>query len=560
MRLSPPDHSPVTTLGARPETSYNVRMPAFRVLGPLEVETDDGRSIEIGGGRQRAVLAVLLLRAGEVVSKESLITSIWGETPPKAAVTALQNAIVALRRALGPDLLRTKAPGYVLEVNGGSFDLREFEQLRRQAAGREAPERANLLRQALDLWRGPPLAEFAYEPFRDDIRYLEELRLLAREEWFDAELEAGRDAELVPQLETLVAEHWSRERLVEQLMQALCRAGRQADALAVYQAAYRRFVEEIGGPPGPRLQRLNLAIINGEVGLRPSAPSASPTEHIEEIAGLMLAGKLVPVLGSDGTALASHLAARFGYPSADPQDLARVAQYVALTKGSGPLSDELRDMLAQSPPPGAMHRFFASLPPRLREAGVPHQLLVTTSYDLSLEQAFLDAGEEFDVVSYVASGRDRGRFCHVQPDGTTTVIDVPNTYATELSLDRRTVILKLHGDVELQSFVVTEDDYIDYLARGDVGGAIPVGLAAKLSRSHFLFLGYGLSEWNLRLVLGRMWGADGASWRSWAVQPEAKPLERQFWRARDVDLFETPLDEYVTALGRFLELTKESRV
>jgi DNA-binding SARP family transcriptional activator len=532
-------------------------MPAFRVLGPLEVDADDGTTIALGGARHRAVLALLLLRAGEVVSTESLITSIWGESAPKTAATSLQNSIVALRRALGPNLLRTKPPGYVLEVNGDSFDLRQFEHLRQAAAGKEPPERARLLRQALDLWRGPPLEEFAYEPFRDDIRYLQELRLLAREEWFDAELESGRDAELVPQLESLVAEHWSRERLVEQLMLALCRSGRQADALAVYQAAYRRFVEEIGGPPGPRLQRLNLSIINGEVGLHPAAPPPSPAEHIEEIAALLLAGKLVPVLGSDVSGLAAHLAARFGYPATDPQDLARIAQYVALTKGSGPLSDELRDMLDVSPPPSAMHRFFASLAPRLRELGVRHQLLVTTSYDLSLEQAFLDAGEEFDVVSYVASGRDRGRFCHVQPDGTATVIEVPNTYATELSLDRRTVILKLHGGVELQSFVVTEDDYIDYLASGDVGGAIPVGLAAKLCRSHFLFLGYGLSEWNLRLVLGRMWGADGASWRSWAVQAEAKPLERQFWRARDVDLLEVPLEDYVTALGRYLELTSE---
>jgi len=129
-------------------------MPAFRVLGPLEVDADDGTTIALGGARQRAVLAVLLLRAGEVVSKESLITSIWGESPPKAAVTALQNSIVALRRALGPDLLRWKPPGYVLEVNGGSLDLRQFEQLRREAAGREPPDRARLLREALDLWRG----------------------------------------------------------------------------------------------------------------------------------------------------------------------------------------------------------------------------------------------------------------------------------------------------------------------------------------------------------------------------------------------------------------------
>jgi hypothetical protein len=143
----------------------------------------------------------------------------------------------------------------------------------------------------------------------------------------------------------------------------------------------------------------------------------------------------------------------------------------------------------------------------------------------------------------------------VRPDGSTHVIDLPNTYATELSLERRTVILKLHGGVELESFVVTEDDYIDY---GDVGGAIPVALAAKLRRSHFLFLGYGMRDWNLRLVLGRIWGAEGVSYRSWAVQPEPRPLERQFWRARDVDLLQVPLDDYAGALGRYLGIGTEA--
>jgi DNA-binding SARP family transcriptional activator len=543
------------------KTSYNGHMPFFRVLGPLEAVTDEGARIDLGGPRARAVLAVLLLRAGHVVSVDSLIASIWGESAPKAATASLQNSISALRKALGPggpDLLRRQPPGYLLDVNGTSLDLAHFEHLRADAAGAEPLARARLLREALDLWRGEPLAEFAYEPFRDDIRNLEELRLLTDEEWIEAELELGRDAELVPHLESLVSEHWSRERLIEQLMVALYRAGRQKDALDVYQTSYRRFVEELGGPPGPRLQRLHTGILNHEVGLHPSAAAASPAEHVEEVAMLVLSGKLVPVLGADVAELVTHLAARFAYPAGEPDDFARVAQYVSLTKGSGPLYDELNEMLASSTPPSALHRFFASLPPLLRDRGLPHQLLVTTGYDLALEQAFLDAGEEFDVVSYVASGRSRGRFCHVQPDGTSKVIDVPNTYATELSLDRRTAILKLHGGVELERFVVTEDDYIDYLAYGDVGSAIPVGLAAKLRRSHFLFLGYRMCDWNLRLVLERMWGADGAAYRSWAVQPDPKPLERQFWRARDVDLLEVSLDEYATALGRYLTMTTEA--
>ena len=134
---------------------------------------------------------------------------------------------------------------------------------------------------------------------------------------------------------------------------------------------------------------------------------------------------------------------------------------------------------------------------------------------------------------------------------------MPNEYATELSLDRRTVVLKLHGGLEREaareweSFVVTEDDYIDYLAQSNVGGAVPIGLAAKLRHSHFLFLGYGMLDWNLRLVLRRIWGGEGVSYRSWAVQPAARPLERQFWLTRDVELLELPLDRYVEGLGRY---------
>jgi hypothetical protein len=140
------------------------------------------------------------------------------------------------------------------------------------------------------------------------------------------------------------------------------------------------------------------------------------------------------------------------------------------------------------------------------------------------------------------------------------VIDLPNLYATELSLDRRTIILKLHGGFdasaarEQESFVVTEDDYISYLARNDVGSAVPVGLAARLRRSHFLFLGYGMREWGLRLVLDRISNGEPLAYRSWAVIPEARPLERQFWQSRDVDLLEQPLDEYVEALASYVGL------
>jgi len=219
----------------------------------------------------------------------------------------------------------------------------------------------------------------------------------------------------------------------------------------------------------------------------------------------------------------------------------------------------LHDLLAQDIPPTDVHRFFASLPPVLRAHQVPHQLLVTTSYDHALERAFEEAGEEFDVVSYIATGRGRGHFCHIRPDGSGTLIERPNTYAAELDLDRRTVILKLHGGVEAgderewESFVVTEDDYIDYLAQADVANVVPVSLAARLRRSHFLFLGYTMADWNLRVVLNRLWGDEPLSYRSWAVQPAPKPLEREFWRRRDVDVLEAPLEAYAAGLGRYLD-------
>jgi DNA-binding SARP family transcriptional activator len=532
-------------------------MPSFRVLGPLEVVNDDGRPLALGGQKQRAVLAVLLLRAGEVVSTGFLVDALWGEQPPPTATTSLQNSISALRKLLGPEAVLTRQPGYVLAVPRDQIDLGCFEQLVAEARLAEPGERGALLRRALDLWRGPPLADLAFEPFAQaEVHRLDELRLGAFEECVDAELGRGAHAALVPELTAAVSEHPLRERLRGQLMLALYHSGRQAEALDAYQSARRALVDELGIDPGPQLQELHAQILRQEVQL-PRAAVATGEDHFAEVVDALFAGRLVAVLGTDVGALAARLAHRFDYPQDEATDLTRVAQYVALTKGSGPLYDELHEMLTLDAAPTAVHRFFAALPPVLRERDVPHQLLVTTSYDLALEQAFLDAGEEFDVVSYVASGPSRGRFCHVAPDGSVRAIDLPNTYATELSLDRRTVILKLHGGLERngsrewESFVVTEDDYIDYLSQSDVGGAVPVALAAKLRRSHFLFLGYGMRDWNLRLVLGRIWGAENVTYSSWAVLPAAKPLERQFWRARDVELLESPLEVYVDGLARY---------
>ena len=199
-----------------------------------------------------------------------------------------------------------------------------------------------------------------------------------------------------------------------------------------------------------------------------------------------------------------------------------------------------------------MHRFFARPSRRcFGSEGCPHQLLVTTGYDLALEQALLEAEEEFDVVSYAATGRNRGRFFHRAPKGESRVIELPNTYATELSLERRTVVLKLHGGIDQESFVVTEDDYIGYLARSDVGGAIPVALAASCgaatSSSSATACANGACV-SSRPYLGRR----ATRLPLMGCAPEARPLERQFWRSRDIDLLEQPLDKYLESLAQYL--------
>jgi DNA-binding SARP family transcriptional activator len=531
-------------------------MPEYRILGPLEVSDETGL-LQLGGLKQRAVLALLLLEDGRVVSVDRLVDALWGERPPRTALTSLQNFVSHLRKLLGPETLETKSPGYRLRVRPGELDLDRFRAVVDAARDAEPAGRAQMLRDALALWRGHALADFEFEAFaQPHIAHLEELRLAALEERVQADLEAGAHLDLVGELEILVNEHPLRERLRGQYMLALYRAGRQAEALQAYQQGRRFLVDQLGIEPSRDLQQLHGAILRQESALQTPGAGTAAEDHFEQVVGALFAGRLVAVLGAEVGELTDHLAERFDY-SGNGHGLPNVAQYVAVMKGSGPLYDELHALLDADVTPTPIHRFFASLPPLLRQRGLPHQLLVTTSYDLALEAAFLEAGEAFDVVSYVAAGPHRGRFCHIEPGGTGRVIDLPNTYATELSLDRRTVILKLHGQVdrgvdrEWESFVVTEDDYIEYLANSDVATAVPVGLAAKLRRSHFLFLGYTMADWNLRVILNRLWSDQPLSYRSWAVQPNAQPLEREFWRRRDVDVQELPLENYVETLAAY---------
>jgi DNA-binding SARP family transcriptional activator len=531
----------------------------FRILGPLEVEGDDG-PVALGGQRQKALLGALLLGAGQVMPTERLVDLLWGEEAPKTATTSLQNSISRLRKELGPDVLQTKPPGYVLRVEPHQIDARRFETQLRDARSAGAEERRELLQRALSLWRGPALAEFAFDDFAQaEIRRLEELRLVAHGERIDADLELGRHGDVIGDLEGLVRDHPLRETFRRQLMLALYRAGRQAEALDVYQDARARFIDELGIEPGPELKRLQAEILRHESGLVVS-DAPVPTDEEGEIVKAMLAGRVVPVIGLDGAGdLAEHLAKAFSVPDDRPVDLARISQYVATMQGSGPLYDELHTRFEAAVEPSPLHRFLARLPALLRERGAPHQLIVTTNYDLALERAFEEAGEELDIVSYVATGTHRGRFWHRPPAEPPRPIDVPNTYATELSLERRTILLKLHGAVdplperEWESFVITEDDYIDYLGHSELTAVVPVALAARLRRSHFLFLGYEMADWNLRLILNRIWGERPVGYRSWAVQRSPSPLAQAFWRRFDVAALDVDPRSYVELLERRLE-------
>jgi DNA-binding SARP family transcriptional activator len=257
----------------------------FRILGPLEV-AHDGAPVRLAGSRQRALLAILLLHAGEAVSTDSLIDELWGDEPPDARATALRVRISQLRRALGPagDLLVTRAPGYALALSPEQLDLRRFERLveegERSLSGEDAAAAAESLHAALALWRGPPLADFRYMPFAQDaIVRLEELQLKAIELRIEADLALGRHARLAGELQALVRRHPLRERLSGLLMLALYRDGRQAEALDAYRAARSRLVEEIGLEPGPEMQELQSRILAHDEGLalsrhRPAASRA----------------------------------------------------------------------------------------------------------------------------------------------------------------------------------------------------------------------------------------------------------------------------------------------
>jgi DNA-binding SARP family transcriptional activator len=275
----------------------------YRILGPLQA-LDGERSLALGGVRQRAVLALLLLHRNEAVSRDLLVDELWGEQPPPTAAKVLQNCVSALRKELsgGAETLRTVGGAYELRVSADELDRDRFERLlaegRAALGADEVEEAADVLRRALDLWRGPPLADFAYERFaQDEITRLEELHVAALEDRIDAELALGHQAELVPELEGLVTRHPLRERLRAQLMLALYRSGRQAEALETYRAARRALLAELGIEPGRALHELERMILEQD-----------PT--LDVIVHTAVAGRVSPPAGTPGRQASAPLLGR----------------------------------------------------------------------------------------------------------------------------------------------------------------------------------------------------------------------------------------------------------
>jgi predicted ATPase/DNA-binding SARP family transcriptional activator len=304
----------VEALAARSARKGYNRAVEFRILGPLEVY-EHGRPLALGAQKQRDVLGVLLVHAGEVVSTRRLIDELWADRPPASAAKLVQGYVSGLRKVLGAPVIVTRDSGYVLQLGAGQLDAREFEQLVGEARGLAPAAAADKLREALALWRGPALVE-----------RLDEQRTEALMARIDADLACGRHAEVVAELETLVGEHPLRERPRGQLMLALYRSGRQAEALAEYREARRLLTDELGLDPGPELQALEKAILNQDSALaapaasRPETPTNLPQpatpligreQEVSEAGALLRARRLLTLTGPGGsgkTRLALELA------------------------------------------------------------------------------------------------------------------------------------------------------------------------------------------------------------------------------------------------------------
>jgi hypothetical protein len=308
-----------------------------------------------------------------------------------------------------------------------------------------------------------------------------------------------------------------------------------------------------------------------------------PPTHYDDVARALRRGTVVPLLGAganlcerlrdekwemgrtlpSGAELSRYLAGLYAYPASDDWNLQRVSQYAQVVRGQATLYDDLHEIFCAHCEPTLLHAFLAALPRKLEAlAGQRrHQVIVTTNYDDVLEESFRREGEPYDVVYYRAGGNrgrsQHGRFWHAPFEEEDRPIERPTRYA-DLPLGERTVILKVHGLTWRQrkaaddSYVISEDDYIQYLTSAGLSTFLPKSLMAVLVDSHFLFLGYSLQDWNLRVILHQIDVARGRDRDSWAIQLGVDPIDSALWADRDVHLYDTPLDVYVRALDERL--------
>ena len=311
-------------------------------------------------------------------------------------------------------------------------------------------------------------------------------------------------------------------------------------------------------------------------------------DHFLSIADKLGGGRMIPFLGAganlcdrgdepweqgrpflpSGAELASHLAERGRYPDPHDLNLLRVSQYVGAARGEDELYFYLREVFGSDYRPTSLHRLLARVARQLADSGRPQLLTVTTNYDDLLEVALAEEGLEFDVVWYEAKQRasTHGRFLHRAPGKKPAPIARPNKYTRLPIVLERPAILKLHGctireSAEDDSYVITEDSYIDYLSSGgDLGALIPIALWQRLASNSLLFLGYSLSDWNLRVILNRIWGTRKLVGKSWAVQREpadarVSKIEQTLWDSREnVDLVYCDLSNYTNGLEAKLGL------
>jgi DNA-binding SARP family transcriptional activator len=329
----------------------------FRILGPLDALVD-GRPVELGGRHQRAVLALLLVQANEVVQIDRLIDGIWDEAPPETAANVLQGHVSQLRKLLGRDAIVTRGRGYAVIAADGALDLHRFEQLaatgtEEHDAGRSARASAEL-GAALSLWRGPALSDVADLPaVRPIAARLDELRLAALERRLGADIDCGRASEAAAELDPLIVEHPLRERLRALQMLALYRSGRKADALAAFRAARTALVEQLGLEPGSELQELERAILRQDPGLAPAHPAPATPGSTTVLVAALAPGSM-PALAQLGGPLARHRGGEIV-----------LAATVASADRLAPVTSELRDLSAALAQRGVIARVgaFTSVTP-----------------------------------------------------------------------------------------------------------------------------------------------------------------------------------------------------